>query len=227
MDQHKAKIVMDMQSIAHKNMVNRQIRSWDVLNPSILQLMRSLPRAEFIPKPYQSLAYADYPTPIGDGQVTMTPREEGRILQALNLSPTHTLLEIGTGCGYLTALLAQRVNRVYTVEIRPHLLQHAQQCIQRHNIDNVTFLEGNAYQGWAEYAPYDTIVVTGSMPYLPKSLSEQLNVNGEIFAVIGSQTPMMPAKWLQRTDEGWISQNIYETYVPPLDGIPETNNFQF
>lgn len=217
-----------MDKTAHKNMINRQIRSWDVLNPSILDLMNSLPRAEFIPKPYQSLAYADYPTPIGEGQVTMTPREEGRILQALNLSPTHTLLEIGTGCGYLTALLAQRVNRVYTAEIRPHLRQHAQQCLKRHNIDNVTFLEGNAYEGWPEHAPYDTIVITGSMPFIPKALGEQLNKNGEIFAVVGYESPMMPAKWLQKTADGsWRSQDIYETYVPQLDGIPEVNTFQF
>lgn len=216
-----------MQSTAHKNMINRQIRSWDVLNPSILDLMQSLPRVDFIPEPYQSLAYADYPTPIGNGQVTMTPREEGRIIQALNLSPTHTLLEIGTGCGYLTALLAQCVNRLYTVEIRPQLRQHAQNCLKQHNIDNVTFLEGNGYQGWPEHAPYDTIVITGSMPYLPQTLADQLNTNGEIFAVVGFESPMMPAKWLRKTDSGWQQKNIYETHVPALDGLPKTNTFQF
>lgn len=218
---------MDMQSIAQKNMVNNQIRSWDVLNPSILELMDSLPRAEFIPERYQAWAYVDYPTPIGEGQVTMTPREEGRLLQALSLSPTDTVLEIGTGCGYLTALLAQCVNRVYTVENRSKLLEHAQHCLHQHHIDNVTFIEGNAYQGWPEYAPYDAIVITGSVPYLPKSLDEQLNMHGEIFAVVGQQSPMMPAKWLQKTPEQWLSQNVYETYVPPLDGIPKPNHFQF
>ena len=153
---------------ARDNMVTQQVRAWDVLSRDTLELMLSLSREDFTPKAYKNLSYADMQIPLGDGQVMLTPAEEGKMLQALDILPTETVLEIGTGSGYFTALLAKLANHVYSIDILGQMTELAHSNLGGFNFNNITLETGDASLGWVEHAPYDVIVITGSMPELPK-----------------------------------------------------------
>ncbi len=213
---------------ARFNMVEQQVRPWDVLDGRVLDLMASLPREQFVPAEYAGLAFADVRIPLGHGQEMLPPREEGRILQALDVQPGDTALEIGTGSGYLTALLASSARHVYSVDITPEFVTSAQSKLNNLGLGNKVTLEvGDASAGWDHYGPYDVIAITGSLVKVPDSLRRSLKIGGRMFCIEGD-LPAMTAKLITRTgDQSWTETCLFETVVPRLINAPQSPQFQF
>ena len=209
------------------NMIEQQIRTWEVLDPVVLTLLKDVPREDFVPPHYLGLAFADLEIPIGHGQMMLSPKMEARIVQSLNLKNTDKVLEIGTGSGYMTALLAKLAQQVVSVDCVPELTATARKNLERHNITNVTLEVGDAAHGWTANAPYDVIVLTGSVPVLPEGLQEQLTIGGRLFAVVG-EAPVMEATLIRRVaDQAFRSDVLFETCVPELTGAPQPERFSF
>lgn len=209
------------------NMIEQQIRTWEVLDPVVLTLLKDVPREDFVPPHYLGLAFADLEIPIGHGQMMLSPKMEARIVQSLNLKKTDKVLEIGTGSGYMTALLAKLTQQVVSVDCVPELTATARKNLERHNITNVTLEVGDAAHGWTANAPYDVIVLTGSVPVLPEGLQEQLTIGGRLFAVVG-EAPVMEATLIRRVaDQAFRSDVLFETCVPELTGAPQPERFSF
>ncbi|MCC6302062.1 MAG: protein-L-isoaspartate O-methyltransferase [Gammaproteobacteria bacterium] len=212
---------------ARFNMIEQQIRPWDVLDQGVLDLIGEIPREDFVPEPYRGLAYADTAIPLGHGQVMMHPRIEGRLLQALDLHATDTVLEIGTGSGYLTALLARSAYHVYSVDIIPHFKEQAEERLAVHGIGNVTLEVGDAARGWPRHGLYDAIAITGSLPELPCAFLQSLNRGGRLFAVVGA-APIMEAVLIRRVgDAEWSRESLFETDLPMLINAQATARFVF
>jgi protein-L-isoaspartate(D-aspartate) O-methyltransferase len=184
-------------------------------------------REDFIPDPYKKLAFADVNIPLAHDQATMTPRVEARLLQALDISPVDRILEIGTGCAYLTALLSQLGREVYSIDIFPDFTETARRKLAERQITNVTLLTGDASRGWPEHAPYDVIAVTGSLPAPDREIERQLEIGGRLFAVIG-ESPVMEATLVTRVGEEAFSREVlFETDLPPLIGAGKADRFRF
>lgn len=212
---------------ARRKMLDQQIRPWDVTDERVLDVIARTPRHEYVPAPYRHLAYVDMSLPLGHGQVMMPPKLEARLLQALGAKPKDKVLEIGTGSGYVTALLAGLAGRVHTVEIVPALAEQAKQKFEAHNIPNVTAETGDAARGWPPHAPYDAIFVTGSLPVLPESLREQLTTGGRLVVIVG-RAPAMEALRIERLSQhSWDTTSLLETVIPPLINAPEPPKFVF
>ncbi len=213
---------------ARFNMVEQQVRTWDVLDARVLDLLAAVPREQFVPAAYKSMAFADVRVPLGHGQDMMCPREEGRVLQALAVKPTDAVLEIGTGSGYLTALLASLARHVYSVDIFPDFVTAAQTQLKAlHLAHKVTLEVADAAAGWEHYAPYDAIAVTGSIARVPDSFKRSLKVGGRLFAIEGNE-PAMTAKLITRvSDNAWTEENLFETVVPRLINASQGSNFTF
>lgn len=210
---------------ARSNMITQQIRPWDVADIRVLELMMHTPREEFVPAEYRSLAYYDMALPIGHGQFMMPPRLEARLLQALAIQPHESVLEVGTGSGFLTALLAQLAGQVHSVEIIPELKAGAEQNLASRGLDNITLEEGDAAMGWPVHGQYDVIVLTGSLPELSPALQKSLKTGGRLFAVIG-QAPVMEATLVTRKGETeWQREILFETELPPLLNVPQPSRF--
>lgn len=210
---------------ARFNMIEQQIRPWDVLDPQVLDLLFVIKRENFTPPALRSLAFADMELPLGDGQTMLAPKIEAKMLQELALSKTDKVLEIGTGSGYMAALLAARAEHVITVECRPALAEQARQNLAEAGVTNVTVETGNGATGWPSRGPYDAIVVSGSLPELPDALLKQLRVGGRLAAIIG-EAPVMEAVLVTCTGEGvYNCVNLFETVIPPLDSITAKPSF--
>ena len=210
---------------ARFNMVEQQVRPWEVLDQAVLDRLAAVPRERFVPKDYRRLAYADTRIPLGNGDVMMPPREEGRLLQALALTARDHVLEVGTGSGYLAALAAGLSRRVTTVEISPERKARAEKSLAEFN--NVDVIEGDAVRGWAAAAPYDAIAVTGSLPELDDAFLRQLKPGGRLFVVVG-EAPAMEARLVTRTGaQDWATESLFETVLPPLAGARRPNRFEF
>lgn len=215
---------MDFEA-ARFNMVEQQVRPWEVLDQAVLDRLAATPRERFVPEEYRRLAYADTRIPLGGGDVMMPPREEGRLLQALALTPRDHVLEVGTGSGYLAALTAGLARRVTTVEVSPERKARAAGLLAEYG--NVEAIEGNAVRGWEAAAPYDAIAVTGSLPVLDESFLRQLKPGGRLFVVVGEE-PAMEARLVTRTGAGdWATESLFETVLPPLAGAARPNRFEF
>ena len=158
---------------ARTNMVEQQIRPWEVLDQDVLDLLYAVPREEFVPQAHRALAFSDLEIPIGGGQNMWQPKMEARVLQELNIRKTDRVLEVGTGSGYLTALMSHRAAHVTSVEISPAIAAFGRANLERHGADNITLEIGDAARGWSAHAPYDVIVLTGSTPILPRGFIEQ------------------------------------------------------
>jgi protein-L-isoaspartate(D-aspartate) O-methyltransferase len=167
---------------ARTNMVEQQIRTWEVLDQEVLDLLYVVPREEFVPPQCRALAFSDLEIPIGGGQRMWQPKLEARVLQELMLRKSDRVLEVGTGSGYLTALLAHRAAHVHSVEIDPQLAAFGRANLERHGADNVTLETGDAARGWPRHAPYDAVVLTGSTPVLPRAFLEQLAPGAPTFS---------------------------------------------
>ena len=213
--------------LARFNMIEQQIRPWEVLDTAVLDLLKIVPREAFVPDQYTGLAFADIEIPIGEGQSMLSPKMEGRILQALEIKKTDKVLEIGTGSGYFTALLAKSAAHVFSVDISSTLSHSAASKLAQHGIDNVTLEVGNAAEGWPSHGPYDVIVFTGSLPVSPESVKQNLSVGGRMFVVTG-EAPVMVARLIRRIDTDIFRQDdIFETCLPALTNAPQPDRFQF
>ncbi len=214
------------QEQARHFMIEQQIRPWDVLDPKVLELLKVVRREQFVPADRKALAFVDTEIPLGHGASMWQPKLEARVLQALALQPTDQVLEIGTGSGHLTALLARLAAQVTSVEIEPELSAQASRHLATHNIDNVTLQVGDAAQGWGE-AEYDAIVLTASVPVLPEAFKQQLKVGGRLFAIIGD-APAMQAQLITRTAaDTFACQKLFETVVTSLRNAPQPERFVF
>lgn len=212
---------------ARFNMIEQQIRTWDVLDPKVLQLLNEVPREQFVPEAYQGLAFADLEIPLANGQSMLSPKLEARILQSLNISNTDHVLHVGTGSGYFTALLAKLAHDVVSLEIDAELSATAAYQLAEHDIHNVAIELGNGIRGHVKQAPYDVIVYTGSSPVEPPNIREQLKVGGAMFIVLG-KAPVMEATLIRRvTEQGYREEVLFETCLPELANAPQGQNFEF
>lgn len=212
---------------ARANMVEQQIRPWEVLDQDVLDLLYVVPREEFVPAKLRSLAFSDLEIPIGEGERMWAPKIEARVLQELNVRKTDRVLEVGTGSGYLTALLSHRAAHVFSVEIKPKLAAFGRANLERHGAENVTLEMGDAARGWPSHAPYDVIVLTGSTPILPGAFVEQLAPGGRLFAVVG-EPPVMTARIVAAAAPGaWRSIDLFETVIAPLVNAERPSRFRF
>ena len=212
---------------ARFNMIEQQIRPWDVLDPQVLDLLFVVKREDFTPPAYRNLAFADMEIPLGDGQMMLAPKIEAKMLQELTLKKTDKVLEIGTGSGYMAALLAARAEHVVTVENRPALVAVAKQNFERAGITNVTIELGDGGKGWSQRGPFDAIVVSGSIPAVPDALLKQLRVGGRLAVVVG-EAPVMEAQLITCTADGiYNTVNLFETVIPALDGVAAKESFFF
>ena len=210
---------------ARINMVEQQIRPWEVLDRAVLDLMERAPRDAFVPEEYRRLAYADIAVPIGDGETMLPPRVEGRLLQALGIGPEERVLEIGTGSGFLTWLLARRGAHVTSIELKPALAERARANLAAHGAGNAVVEVGDGRRGRERGAPYDAIAVGGSLPALEPALEEQLAIGGRLFVVVGA-APVMEAMLVRRTAvREWIRESLFETVLPALEGSEAPRRF--
>jgi len=208
-------------------MVEQQIRPWDVLDQDVLDLLYVVPREQFVPEKRRALAFSDLQLPLEEGEHMWEPKLEARALQELALRKTDRVLEVGTGSGYLTALLAHRAAQVVSVEINPQLAAFGRANLERHGADNMTLELGDAACGWAKQAPYQAIVLTGSTPILPRAFLEQLDVGGRLFAIVGEK-PAMTAQLVLCTAPGaFHTSELFETVVAPLVNCERPPRFRF
>ena len=212
---------------ARFNMIEQQIRPWDVLDPEVLELLHVVKRENFVPVAHKALAFVDAEIPLPGGASMLNPKVEARLLQDVNLKKHESVLEIGTGSGYMAALLAHKGRHVTTVEVSPELKALAEKNLADNGVTNVTVELGNGAQGWTNGAPFDVIVVSASLPVLPEALLQQLKVGGRLAVIIG-QSPAMKAQLITRTGEaGYDTRTLFETDVKALSSAVEPSKFQF
>jgi protein-L-isoaspartate(D-aspartate) O-methyltransferase len=212
---------------ARYNMVEQQIRTWEVLDQRVLDLLFRVRREDFVPARYRSLAFADMEIPLGHGQTMLQPKLEARMLQELAIAATDRILEVGTGSGYMTALLACLGQHVYSVDIVPGFTQTASAKLSAHDIRNVTLETGDAARGWTSQSPYDVIVLTGSVPVLPPAFQDSLKPGGRLIAIVG-EAPVMEARLVTRIGAGAFSTTgLFETCIAPLQNVMQPEKFVF
>ncbi|MCM8593911.1 protein-L-isoaspartate O-methyltransferase [Accumulibacter sp.] len=208
-------VQLDMEQ-ARFNMIEQQIRPWEVLDPEVLSVLAAVRREDFVPDALRALAFADLELPIGHGQTMLAPRIEARMLQELGVRSTDIVLEVGTGTGYMAALLASKAEYVFTVEINPVLASAARHRLRQAGVANVSVETGDASEGWSGPSPYDVILISGALPELPDAFLRQLKAGGRLGAFIG-QPPLMEARLIIRSeDQAFNTINLFETVVPPL-----------
>jgi protein-L-isoaspartate(D-aspartate) O-methyltransferase len=209
------------------NMVAQQIRTWNVLDDNVLDLLYKIKREEFVPAENRAMAFVDMEIPLGYGQVMLTPKMEARVLQELHVKKTDKILEVGSGSGYLTALLANQGTHVYSVEIIPELKTLAENNLKAHEITNATVELGDAACGWPKNEPYDVIVLTASTPVLPDAFQKSLNPGGRLFAIVG-EDPVMEALLITCIAPGeFTTTKLFETSTPPLINALQPTRFTF
>ena len=212
---------------ARFNMVEQQIRPWEVLDPEVLDLMMTVKRENFVPDAYRTIAFADLEVPLAAGAKMWAPKVEARILQELALKKTDRVLEIGTGSGFLAALMASKAVEVVSIEIDRALAEQARKNLAKAEFRNVTVETGDGSKGLATKAPFDVIVVTGGIPTVPAELLAQLKVGGRLAAIVG-QAPLMEAQIVTQTAEGVFSTvTLFETVVDPLKSVKPAPAFAF
>ncbi|HEY0746369.1 MAG TPA: protein-L-isoaspartate O-methyltransferase [Steroidobacteraceae bacterium] len=217
---------------ARQQMVDQQIRTWEVLDPRVLQVFSLVPREAFVPSEYRELAFADAPIPIGFGQCMLAPKIQGRILQALGVLPIETVLEIGTGTGYLAACFSLLGSQVRSIDIFPEFTASAKSVAARAGRLRaaanapVEFETRDAFDG-APLGEYDAIAITGSLPVYDARFERSLKIGGRLFAIVG-EPPVMDAVLVRRVDESeWIRESLFETVIDPLIHAPAARSFVF
>lgn len=217
---------------ARFNMVEQQIRPWEVLDQSVLDLLFMVRREDYVPEQFRGVAFADVEVPlrvdgVDTGRLMLAPRVEARLLQELKLGPSDNVLEIGTGSGYMAALLAHKARQVTTVEIDPRLAAFASANLTRNGVHNVRVELGDGARGWPARAPYNAIVVSGGLPMLPAELLAQLSVGGRLAAIVGTG-PVMQALLVTRVSESQYDRlPLFETWAAELDHAPQPERFKF
>ncbi len=206
---------MDMEQ-ARFNMIEQQIRPWEVLDPEVLDALSAVKREDFVPEALKALAFADLELPIGQGQTMLQPKIEARVLQEASVKNTDVVLEVGTGSGYMAALLASQAEYVYSVEIDPALAEIARRNLRHAGVANVSVETGDASQGWSGPSPYDVIVLSGALRELPEVFLQQLKLGGRLVAFVG-EPPVVEAQLIIRSDDkAFNTVNVFETVVPAL-----------
>ena len=212
---------------ARFNMIEQQIRPWNVLDQDVLDTLVVVKREQFVPVAAKALAFVDTDIPLGGGEAMFTPKLEARLLQEVQLKKHETVLEIGTGSGYMAALLAHKGRSVTTVEISPTLKALAESNLANAGISNVTVVAGNGAQGWEQGAPYDVIIISGALEVLPEAFLKQVKVGGRIAAIIG-QAPVMSCNIITRiSDTGFDTVKVFETNVKYLSDAAVLSHFKF
>ncbi len=218
---------MSESDLAHSNMVNQQLRPNEVADARVLAAMSDIPREKFLDPSLQGLAYADVQLPIGCGQTVLPPMVEGRMLQALALQSDETILEIGTGSGYFTALLARLAAKVITVEYFEELSVEAHDRLQDLKLHNVEFEVGDAAKSWPLTERMDAIVITAALLTVPDEYLNQLKVGGRLVAVVG-KAPAMSVQLIQRISERqWQTSALFETVIPAMIHAEPKAEFEF
>jgi protein-L-isoaspartate(D-aspartate) O-methyltransferase len=211
---------------ARRQMIEQQVRTWDVLDPRVLETLATVPREKFLPEAYRAVAFADTSIPIGHGQFMLNPAVEGRVLQALAPVRGHRALEIGTGSGYFAACLAHLTGAVDSIEIHADLALGAARAIEGVGISRVNIETADAL-GREYEAHYDVIAVTGSLPVAERRFERALAIGGRLFVVVGS-APIMEARLVTRTgEESWLSEVLFETFIEPLVQPAPVSRFRF
>jgi len=212
---------------ARYNMIEQQIRTWEVLDPQVLDLLFRVKREQFVPPQHRALAFADLEVPLGHGEAMMQPKVEARILQELAVQPHETVYEVGTGSGYLTALLASRARHVTSVEIHGDLKAAAAAALRGASIANATLLEGDGARAPLAESAFDVIVLTGSTPVLPQAFLDRLKPGGRLFAVLGD-APVMKAVVVRQAAPGAFQHvELFETLLKPLVNAAQPPRFRF
>jgi protein-L-isoaspartate(D-aspartate) O-methyltransferase len=217
--------------IARFNMIEQQIRPWEVLDGAVLSLLSVVKRENFAPMAHKALAFVDMEIPLKDGnqtgQVMLPPRVEARFLQDADVKRTDKVLEVGTGSGYMAALLSHQAASVLSFEIDATLAQQARSNLQAAGVHNVEVRQADGSQGAPSDGPFDVIMLSGSVPNVPQVLLNQLSIGGRLLAVVG-EDPVMRASVITRTaDQQWQTSEPWDTMAPRLQGFPEHNRFSF
>jgi len=214
---------------ARFNMIEQQIRPWEVLDPQVLELLMAVRREDFVPAAHRALAFVDMEIPTGNapGQVMLAPRVQARLVQDLTVKKTDKVLEIGCGTGYTTALLAKLGAQVLALEIDAGLAKQASANLQQAGITNAQVRQADGSQGAAGDGPFDVILLSGSVAEVPQALLDQLSVGGRLAAIVGDE-PMMRATVVTRTGaQSFVSTQPWDVNAPRLSGFAETPAFQF
>jgi protein-L-isoaspartate(D-aspartate) O-methyltransferase len=217
---------MDLE-LARFNMIEQQIRPWEVLDQNVLSLLAALRREDFVPPAYKALAFIDTEVPLPEGQCMLAPKVEARLLQDLALRGDERVLEIGAGSGFMAALLAHRAQQVVSLEIRPALAAMARANLQRAGVANVTVVEADGSKTAAQEAPFDAIVLSGSVAEVPAATLSRLKVGGRLIGIEG-QEPVMRAVLITRmADHQFKRVELFDTVAPRLSGFGEPSRFAF
>ena len=212
---------------ARFNMIEQQIRPWDVLDIAILELLSVVKREDFVPLAHKSLAFADLEIPLPGGEHMLAPRLEARLLQDLNIQAHEKVLEIGTGSGYMAALLAHRAQRVLSLELNPDLVTMARANLQKAGISNAEVRQADGAKSVAADGPFDVIVLSGSVAEVPHALLEQLSVGGRLAAIVGDE-PVMRATFVTRSAaSAYRTTQPWDTVAPRLRHFTEPSRFKF
>ncbi len=212
---------------ARFNMVEQQVRPWEVLDERVLGLLETTHREDFVPVRYRKMAFADLPIPLEHDQNMMKPVVEGRLLQALALQDDETVLEIGTGSGFITACLAQMAKRVVSVDIYEQFSSSAATKLKEKNIENVELETGDVMSGWQPEQAHDVVVVTGSVAAVPEHFRGWVNPGGRLFVICG-ESPVMQVKLLTRLNATeWREESLFETDLPRLVNADQAAEFEF
>ncbi len=217
---------------ARHNMIEQQIRPWDVLDQSVLDLLATVPREQFVPPQLRSLAFVDFELPLNidgvqTGEFMLAPKVEARILQEVRIRPHELVLEIGAGSGYMAALAAHKAHTVWTVEIEPRIGAFGAANLARCGVRNARVEPGDGAAGWAAHAPYDVILVSASIPLVPRSMLEQLKIGGRLAAIVG-QAPAMQAQVITRiAPDSYETLSLFETCTQPLRNAVQPSPFRF
>jgi protein-L-isoaspartate(D-aspartate) O-methyltransferase len=212
---------------ARFNMVEQQIRPWDVLNTQILDVLYQVRREDFVPPAYRTLAFVDMEIPLENGERMLSPKLEARLLQELRLKKSDRVLHVGTGSGYVAALLGHLAAQVTTVELHPGLASTARQRLYDHGFQNVTVAVGDAARGWNPKKHWDVILLTGSVPEMPSSFLEALAPGGCAVAVVGQSPVMSVQRWVRLGNAPVEQETLFETEIPPLHHVAHRDRFQF
>lgn len=212
---------------ARFNMVEQQIRPWEVFDARVLEVLETVHREDFVPIRYRKLAFADLEIPLSHGQCMMKPKVEGRMLQALSLQEDETVLEVGTGSGFITACLSRLARQVVSVDCHESLLNEAGMRLADHGSDNVELFHGDVMRGWQPELAHDVVVVTGSVPGIPENFRSWVNPGGRLFVITG-ESPAMQAMLLTRTGvTEWQEESLFETDLARLENSEPATGFEF
>ena len=212
---------------ARFNMIEQQIRPWDVLDKGVLGLLAIVRREEFVPPAYRALAFVDTEVPLGEGEFMLAPRVEARMLQDLQVQRHERVLEIGAGSGFMAALLGHRAQSVISLEVKPALAKVATENLRRSGASNVSVVQADGVHGYASEGPFDAIMLSGSVSKVPEELLKQLKPGGRLLGIEGGEPVMTAARYTANGDGTFGRVSLFDLDAPRLHGFPEPARFHF